>query len=42
MTDQICRVTEVILGRSVRALRLENDLLATTILLDTLRMLILK
>jgi hypothetical protein len=34
VNDQICRVQEVTLGRAVRALRIENDLLATTILLD--------
>ena len=29
-----CKVSEVVLGRTIRALQIENDLLATTILLD--------
>lgn len=34
MSHMPCRVTELILGRSMQALRIENDLLSATILLD--------
>jgi len=34
MAATICSISEVTFGRSLRGLRLENDLLATTILLD--------